>query len=77
LGQHFEKLLLLFGEELPLQSSDTWDPNPLVPSDNLPFNVDAVLKFSYNKEKIVNIKVNGNTLFSSSLAFGNELNQIT
>lgn len=76
LRQDSEKLLLLFGEELPLQSGDTWGPDPLVPSDNLPFNVTVVLKFSCNKDKIVTIKVNRNTLFSSSLAFGNELNQI-
>lgn len=62
LGQDSEKLLPLFGEELPLQSSDTWDPNPLVPSDNLPFNVTVIFKFSYNNDKIVNMKVNRNTL---------------
>lgn len=76
LGQDSEKLLLLFGEELPLQSSDTCDPSPLVPSDNLPFNVTVIVKFSYNKDKIVHVKVNRNTLLSSSSAFRNVLNQI-
>lgn len=62
-----EKLLLLSGEDFPLQSSDTWSPSHLVPSDDLPFNGTVLFKFSYNKDKIVT----RNTLFSKSLAFGN------
>lgn len=46
LMQDSEKLPLLFGEEHLLQTSDT---NSMVLSNNLPFNVTVVFKFSYNK----------------------------
>lgn len=39
----------------------------LVPSDNLPFNIAVVYKLSYNKDKILNIKINRNTLFIVAL----------
>lgn len=74
LVQGYEELLLLFGAELLMKSSGTWDPHSLIPFDNLPFKVTVVFKLSYNKDKIVNIKVNTNSLFNISLAFRNELN---
>lgn len=46
LMQDSEKFLLLFGEQLLLQTSDT---NSMDLSHNLTFNATVVFKYSYNK----------------------------
>lgn len=46
LMQDSEKFPLLFRKEPLLQTSDT---DSVILSDNLPFNVTVVFKFSYNK----------------------------